>query len=329
MRDTACMQAAHQFTALDVLTRAGAERDAAFAALGDDVEGFDSRLVSDVLRVTGRVGATLETRRALVELCAVVRAIDAAERERIELVELRDGLQLHAARTDDFAQFHAARVLLRTLAEVLDGGRATHREVPVRAQVALLHRELRAWLLEQLTGSSDGAIALVDSARRLDDARDAYRVLDPVAAVRADAIVHELLHGARHQPVTGLLGAAWVRGWSAVPIAGELLADEPLDLDLLARAITRLSRAPSQLLQVDRRRSPRWDLLGPMLQVGDGLRRAWVLPATRAGLDLAAVERPGWAILTTWELDFALVEADGHRALLGPTEFVVAACAIS
>ena len=56
--------------------------------------------------------------------------------------------------------------------------------------------------------------------------------------------------------------------------------------------------------------------------VGDGLRRSWQLPATPEGLALAAIEDRYRSVLTTFDLDFALVEADEHRVLLGPRDFV-------
>lgn len=328
------MDRSQEFDAIEVLTRAGAERDHACALLDADIEGFDAQLVSDVLRVAGRVGATLDTRRALVELCALVRALDAAEGGRIDLVELRAGIALHAARTDGFAQFHDARVLLRTLVEVLEAGRAEEDSRATRSQVSMLHRELRGWLLEQLTGDPAGTITSLDAdgrgrpaaGERIVDPRAPWLVRDSRDAAHADALVHELLHGARNHPVTGILGAAWMRGWSAVPLPGEQLGEEPLDLELLAVALELLEPVPTALVQVDRRRAPRWLLEGQVLRIGDGLRRSWRLPLGIEGLQLAATERRGWTVLTTPDLQFACIEAAGHRALLGPTEFVVAAC---
>ncbi|MCW2928469.1 MAG: hypothetical protein JWM86_2437 [Thermoleophilia bacterium] len=333
--------AADGFDVVEVLTRADAARDAfcaRMAQLGEARERtLDAQLVSDVLRADGRVGDTLETRRALVELCALLRAIDATERGRIELAELRRGLELHAGRTGRFAEFHDARVLLRTLGELLDhpsvadGGDAPG----VRAQLALLHRELRAWAIEQLTGSADGHVGHARSGERaapasaeLLDPRAPWRVRDRAARVANDGLVHELLQGAQGHPVTGLLGAAWIRGWSAVPIAGEQLGEVAGSLDRLAAALEHLDPRPMTLVQVDRLRSPRWTLEGARIRVGDHLRDSWALPATGAGLELAAGERRGWSILTTDQLAFAVVEGAGHHALLGPRGFVEVALGV-
>ena len=73
------------FDVVDVLTRAGAARDALLALLDDETLDLDAHLVSDVLRANGRVGVALETRPALVELCTVLRAIDASTSGRIWL----------------------------------------------------------------------------------------------------------------------------------------------------------------------------------------------------------------------------------------------------
>lgn len=309
------------FPVLDVLTRAGADREQFCAAIDDDGPQVDARLVSDLLRARGRVGETLETRRALVDLCAVVRSLDAAQSGRITLDELRRGLDLHAGRTARFSDFHDARVLLRTLGEVLGDGRATEHPGAVGAQVSMLHGELRAWLLDELTGGVAASEATTPDAEH-----DEVEQVPGDERVRADALVEELLHGARHHPVTGLLGAAWVRGWSAVPIAGEMLGDDPAELDRLALAIERHEPAIARLVQVQRSRPPRWSIRSDVVQVGDPQRSSWSFPATRQGLTQAARERAGWAVLTTWDLDFAYVEGGGHHALLGPTGFVTVAC---
>ena len=115
------MQAGSTHDAFDVLVRSGGARDAFLAALpgADDPANVDAALVSDVLRVAGRVAQTVGTRRALVGLCGILRALDAALDGRIELAELRGGIESHSAGTDGFAAFDDARVLLRTIAEIL------------------------------------------------------------------------------------------------------------------------------------------------------------------------------------------------------------------
>jgi hypothetical protein len=315
---------------LDVLTRVGAARDVASAHLGEQLDEVDALLVSDVLRTAGRVGETIELRRALVSLCALVRAIDAALQDRITLEELRAGLALHAARTDRFARFADARVLLRTLEELLGRDTPTSGLVALRGQVGILHRDLHTFLVEQLTGSIDGALPSATVPTRPPDPRAGHEVVDPLGARAAHDLVDELLHGARDHPVTGLLGAAWIRGWSAVPILGEQVGEDPAELDRLAAAFTLLEPVPTTLVQVDVRRQPRWRLDGRALVLGEGLRRSWRLPATRSGLALASIERRGWSVVASDpdDLSFAIVEGAGHHALLGPPPFVAAACGV-
>ncbi|MCW2922736.1 MAG: hypothetical protein JWM98_140 [Thermoleophilia bacterium] len=312
------------WSAVEVLTRAGSARDGFRAAIGTDVE-VDARLVSDLLRVSGRVGATLETRRALVELCGLVRAMDAAEAGRIDPGELRRGLEVHSGRTDGFAQFHDARVLLRTLAEVLGAGRAEADDPrPVLAQLAWLHRDLRCWLLEQLTGDAGGQVTAPAPApaAAVADPREPWRIAAPEERRRADARVEDLLHGAAHHPITGLLGAAWVRGWYAAPVPGDRLGDDRAELARMATAAVAFGW--DHVLQVARARPPRWTLDGDRLRVGDDLRPSWRLPATADGLALAARERPGPTIVTSFDDAFAYVEADGHHLVLGPADVVEA-----
>lgn len=316
-----------RFDAVEVLTRSGAARDALFERLQVDGGELDALLVSDMLRIAGRVGATLATRRAVVELCALLRAIDAAEDGRIELDELRAGLAVHKARTDGFAGFHGAGVLLRTLAEVLDHGAHGSPAGAVRSQLAWLHRDLRQWLLEQLTGQgSDTPAAHVPPPAPLPDARDPYRVREHDRRRRFHGLVDELMEGPEGHPVTGLPGSAWIRGWSAVPVAGEMLGDDPDELSRLGAALE-LVAAPGELLvQVDRRPAAPWQLEGDSIVLRTPLRASWELPASPRGIALAATVRPGWCVLTTPSVAFAYVEGGGHHAVLGPPEFVEATC---
>ncbi len=320
------MHDAPLFDAVDVLTRSGDARDAFLALLDDAIVDLDAHLVSDVLRSTGRVGAALDTRPVLVELCAVLRAIDAAKSDRIGLDELRTGISVHAARTDRFAAFHDARVLLRTLDEVLDPVRIDRDPRATRSQVELLHRELQSWMVDQLVGDPGSTDDALPAGEDVDDPRAPFEVTDDAMRRRAHELIEELFHGARHHPVTGLLGAAWVRGWSAVPIAGERVGEDPAELDRLVAAVASLVPGATHVLQVDRRPQPRWLVHGRRVEVGDGLRRAWLLPATTDGMRLAAIDDRARTVLTTPDLDFALVEAVEHHALLGPTEFVEQAC---
>lgn len=307
---------------VDVLTRAGDARDALLALLDDEPVDLDAHLVSDVLRATGRVGAALETRPALVGLCTVLRAIDAATSGRIGLDELRAGIEVHAARTDRFAAFHDARVLLRTLDEVLEPARIEHDARATRSQVELLHRQLHEWMVDQLVGSGEATAAVPAAAVELSDPRDEFEVTDLALRRTAHEIVDELLLGARDHPVPGLPGAAWRRDWSAVPIAGERFGEDPDEVTRFADAF--MSQLPhvTHVLQVDRRMPPRWTIRGREVIVGSGLRRAWLLPASIHGFTIAALEDRARSVLTTPELDVALVEGVDHHALLGPSAFV-------
>lgn len=314
---------------LDVLTRAGSAREQVSSALGEQLDEVDAQLVSDVLRAAGRVGETLELRRALVQLCALVRAIDAAEQQRITLAELATGLALHAAHTDRFAAFDDARVLLRTLDELLAHPTPASGQQALRAQVVILHRQLREFLLEQLTGSVDGTMCTQPASEHAPrDTRAAFAVTDPAVARANHELVDELLHGADNHPVTGILGAAWRRGWSAVPIAGDLPGElDEHELPRLAAALELLDPVPLELVQVDLRRQPRWRLDGSTMVLGDGLRRSWHVPATLDGLQHSmADDRAGWCVLSTTDLAFAIIEGADHHALIGPTNFVTAAC---
>lgn len=321
MRDTVGVPDVPELDAIDVLTRSGPAREALCAAVSTDDAAIDARLVSDLLRERGRVGDTLRTRRALVELCTLLRAIDAALAARITLAELRDGLALHAARTDRFRDFHDARVLLRTVEEVLehhaDAARAAH------AQLRMLHEELREWLVAQLVGAAGvQPPSPAPPAIEVDDPRTPWRVADPALRVAHDGLVAELLHGAAGYPVTGLLGAAWRHDWSAAPVAEEMLGDDPAEVARLADALELLDPRPGRLVQVTRGHGPPWQLHGSSIELLDGLRDSWALPATRRGVELAATPRSGWTIITTSELQFAYVEGAGHHAVLGPGAFV-------
>lgn len=314
------------YDVVEVLTRASSAREALADAVGERVDALDALLVSDVLAAAGRVGETLTVRRELVALCALLRAIDAAERQLIDLDELRDGLAAHAARTDRFERFAEARVLLRTLTELLAHPTAASAEDAVRTQVALLHADLREYLTRQLVGATDGATAQ-PRTREFRGSEHPGTITDPELARAAHDIVDELRHGADHHPVTGLLGAAWMRGWSAVPVPGEQLGEgDPGEAARLTAAIVDLDFQPRELLLVDLRLPRPWRVHGRTLELRDGLRCALRLPATAKGIAAAIAERTRWCTLTTRDLDFAIVEGAGHHAILGPKAFVTAAC---
>jgi len=314
------------FDTLDVLLRSGDARTTFLASVGAAGEGadVDPRLVSDVLRVTGRVGATVRTRGALVGLCAILRALDAALDGRIDVRELRDGMALHSARTDDFAAFEAARVLLRTISEVLrDEGRVATSPRAVRAQLALLDADLRSWMVAELLGTEPHERADVGGIR----AAPRWQVEDREARAANDAIVEELFHGSSYGPVSGLLGAAWVRDWRAVPLVGERLDEVPGAAGRILAAASSLEGACDALLRIDRSRSPRWFVEGTTIRTGDGLRPSWAFPASPEAFEaVLGGDRRGWSVLTTRDLHFAIVEAAGHHAVLGPAAFVEVAC---
>ncbi len=313
---------------LDVLTRAGSDRAHLGEHVGEQLDQLDALLVSDVLRAAGRVGDTLAIRRQLVQMCSILRALDAAERELIDAGELRTGLGAAAAASDRFAAFDSARIELRTLLELLERVPEPRLVGPLRAQVQLLHANLRGFVFEQLTGSSEGDLPRAVGALR-SHALAPFSVGDESRAQAHHDLVEELLHGAAHHPVTGLLGAAWVRDWAAVPIVGEQLGeDDPGEIDRLASAITALTTRPSSLVLASVRRAPRWTIDGRALVPGNGLRSSWLLHADRRSLELVAETRSGWCVLTTPDLDFAVVEGAGHHALLGPRVFVDRACGV-
>lgn len=306
---------------VEVLTRARESRDELLALVDYPELDLDSHLVSDVLRASGRVGAALRTRPALVELCAVLRAMDAAIAGRIDLNELRAGIEAHAARTNRFEAFHDARVLLRTLDDVLEPARIAYDARATTSQVELIHGQLQEWMVDQLVGTSGVQAEPLATPR---DARSAFEVLEPELRGAAHELVEELLYGARDHPVTGLLGAAWRRDWSAVPIASERFGENPAQVDRLAETLAAQLPNVTHVLQVERHRPPRWAVRGRELLVNDGLRRAWRLPASRDGIALAAIEERTRAVITTPELEFAIVEGVDHHALLGPMPFVEA-----
>lgn len=315
------MQAATTLDALDVLLRGGAERDAFLAALPDDeAPGVDAALVSDVLRVAGRVAQTVGTRRALVGLCAILRALDAALEGRIDLAELRSGIASHAAASDGFAAFDEARVLLRTIAEILrEDGRIEASSKATLAQLRLLDSDLRQWTRAELLGDASAPGAGGETPVEADP----LRVHDASARARHDALVEELLHGSSYGPVTGLLGAAWVRDWSAVPVPGERVDEEVDALERLLDAARGLGGDATPLLRIDRQRGPRWQVVGQRLTVLDGLRPSWAFAANRAqAASVLGGDRRGWCVVTNAALDFAVVEGPGHHALLGPRPFV-------
>ena len=52
------------------------------------------------------------------------------------------------------------------------------------------------------------------------------------------------------------------------------------------------------------------------------------MPVTAGSLRAVAATRTRWCVLTTPDLDFAIVEGAGHHALLGPAPLVTTACAV-
>ena len=309
------------FPVLDVLTRSGAARDGFVAAIDDTVD-TDAGLVSDVLRVAGRVGETLATRRALVELCAVVRALDSCLAGDIELAELARGVAVHAARTDGFAHFDEARVLLRTLDELLARAAAPDaNERALRSQVAWLDGELRSWLLEQMTGSPTGTLPTPTASA----APMPPTLVSDLARVRAsNELTDDLLANARFHDVRGLAAAAWVRGWSAVPRAGERLGDDPDEAARLLAAL--LDIGTHELLHVDLAPRARWHLHGDQLHVADGLRTVAAHTVADDTLAALTVDRPAHGLFTDDAGSFALLEADDHHVVAGPRPFVEAVC---
>ncbi|MBC7460274.1 MAG: hypothetical protein H7287_02830 [Thermoleophilia bacterium] len=330
------MQTTRTFSVLDVLTRSGAERDHFITALDATVD-TDVALVSDVLRVTGRVGAARANRTTLVELCALLRALDAWETGTITLAELGRGLDAHAARTDDFERFGSARVDLRTLEELLMRAREHEHalddtvnplaravaERPVRSQVAFLHASLRAWLIEELTGSVDGALPAAPAAAAL-GAADPDVVEDTERLRSYNALAEELLTGTAYFDFLGLLAAAWRRGWSAVPRHHERLGDDGPELRRFITALRDLGE--EEFVEVDLAPRARWQLAGGRIVVADGLRRVALRPLDATGIAAAIAERPAHALFTSPDGSFAYLEGDEHHVVAGPHAFVEAVC---
>lgn len=331
---------ARSFDAIAVLTRSGRERDAFCAAVTVDGGRIDAQLVADVLRVSGRVSSTLGTRRALVELCALVRALQSFVDGSITASELASGMAVHAGRTERFAAFDEARVLLRTVEEVLDGGRRSGRAVV--EQIRLLHASLHEWLVDELVGAGGegsqagpavGGMASPASGRTNGSEASSTAlvsvVADPVARRRAHDLAQDLLHGADGYPLPGLAGAAWRRGWTAVPIAGDALDEQDArGPERFVAALASLPEPPDRILRITRRRSPAWRLdADRRLHPGDGLRDAAAAPCTPAGLTaLLDDAHRGWCIFTTDDLALACVEGAGHHVVLGPSAAIDIAC---
>lgn len=306
------------FHVLDVLTRSGDERDAFHALLAGEPE-VDAALVSDVLRASGRVSATRETRSTLVALAGILRSLDAFARGAIEATELHAGLDLHASRTDRFASFGSARVVLRTMLELLEhavAGRGSGRVA--REQVALLDAELRSWFEAELLGRV--AAPPTGAATTAIDPRGAHRLADVAEAARLDEAVRELLDPPQMQFFTGLAGACWTRGWVAVPIAGEQLGEDPAELAALVGALRAVGIR--RVVQLDLSVAPRWRIEGSSVVVLAGVRSSYTFHVDDAGMAAAAAPRRALAVLTTSELEFAYVERDEHHVVAGPLEFI-------
>lgn len=325
------MQTAHdaspRFDVIDVLTRADGDRTGAAAAVGEAIDSLDALLVSDVLRHCARVGSAQADLPTLVASCALTRSVDAFLQQLIDVHDLRNGLMMHARRTDEFMDFGAARVTLRTMCEVLQHADAS--PAACRHQLALLDAHLREWLITELTGSATAAMPSADPPTSAASALDSWRVTDAETARTLHDLVDEVLHGAQGYPATGLLGTAWRRGWSAVPLVGDMFGDEDAgEAARLANAIGVLDDAPTSAALINMHSEPSWHLDRRAMIIGDGLRASWLLPPAGDALQLAAAssQRRGWAMLSTPELHFALVERSGYHALLGPRRFVEAAC---
>lgn len=324
MRQTATMARTHTdagqltFDVLDVLTRSGAARDAFHAQLAGEPD-VDAALVSDVLRTTGRVAATRETRSTLVALAVILRSLDAFAREQVDVTELHAGLELHASRTDRFASFGSARVVLRTMLELLEHAvRGRGSGAVATSQVALLDEELRAWFRDELVGS--GPDPTRAPAGATPDPRAARRVTDAAEAARIDSAVRELLDPPEVQFFRGLPGSCWKRGWVAVPIAGEQLGDDPGELVPLHAALHAIGVA--RIVQIDLPPAPRWHVDGLTVEVLSGVRPAYAFAADAAGIAAAAVPRRALAVLTSPDVDFAFVERDEHHVVAGPLPFI-------
>ncbi|MCW2956550.1 MAG: hypothetical protein JWO69_1419 [Thermoleophilia bacterium] len=304
------------FDVLEVLTRTRGAREAFLEQVAPDGD-LDAALVSDVLRSNGRVSETRQYHRELAELCAVLRAIDANRVGLIDLADLQRGIAAHGARTDEFERFHEARVLLRTLGEVL----TMRDEAPARAveaQVSYIHEELEEWLAAELLGvvGRDGDVVVEPPTLP----HHVLRVTDPGERAAIDAAATELLDGAAHHPVTGLAGAAWVRGWAAVPVANDLVSDDEREPLRLAAALRDLGVDRAVLLL--RTAPERWDVRGATVAPGDGFRPSYAAATDDLGIRALTGVPRGAAIITDLAMSFAVLEAVDHHVIAGPRAFV-------
>lgn len=309
--------------------RSGAARDAFCSSTDVDPTAIDPQLVSDVLRVSGTVASAAPVRATLVELCALVRAIDAYESGRIGVEELRAGLALHSGRTDGFAQFGDVRVVLRTLTEVLEHGRVGATPAAVDAQVAYVHADLRAWLVERLTGGREAAAqtGAADCSSRRPDAMEPHRVASRDEVARLDALVEELLHPTRSAPFGGTAGAVWLRGWTAAPVIGEFVGEDPAELDRLADVLA--AAGIDAVQQVRLARGAAWNVTAERRVVAlDRARASWTVPAARRALGLLGRERGYRTLITCGDERFVLLEREDHHVVLGERSFVAGVCGV-
>ncbi|MCW2949370.1 MAG: hypothetical protein JWN41_383 [Thermoleophilia bacterium] len=335
------MNAPPTFAVLDVLTRSGSARDSFITALDATID-TDAALVSDVLRATGRVGAALGTRSVLVQMCAVLRVLDAWQSGGIDVDELARGFAVHAARSDRFEQFGDARASLRTLDEMLTLARASARattgmppssseradsrritsahaahERALHAQIAFLHADVRGWVLAELTGHSDGAFTTAETVA-------VEAVSDVSTRAVGTRIADELLTGSAFHNFHGLVAAAWRRGWAAVPVEGERLGDDHDECVRLLRALRTLG--VGELLQIDLAPRVRWHVRGALVTLADGLRSVVVHSLDECGMSNACAERRSHALFTDLDGSSAYLESDDHHVIAGPRALVEAVC---
>jgi hypothetical protein len=312
--DNACMPSPRHFDALLILSEAGAERDAVAEALGHEPD--DSELIRAVLRSAGGPGRDRGSVDALARLAAVIRAAQAAVDGRIDLDELRNGLHAHARATGDFHRLGPARSLVRTAKELLADESLEPRRV--LRQVELLQQQLCTSLAEQLLGS-DGSDGGEPTPIATDPATE-FRVTDQARVRELDALVDEWL-----DPDLGdARRATWIRGWSAVPIAGGLLGDDEQELARLTAPLD--DAGATELIRVKLTRPSRFIARGRDIVIGDGLRIASEYPVSHDGVRQATHGDRGRCLFTDAHVSFVILEDDEFHVVAGAPAVVEAIC---
>ena len=328
MRDNGGMDAPRcSFDALDVLARAGDARDAFCSHVGG--HGDDIGLIRALLG-SGSGSSDRAAVDALVELAAVVRALEAFATGRVDLDELRSGMRLRSRVTRSFERLGPARAMLRTVDDLLVDKELDQRRVA--AQLRVLHGHLHDSLRAQLTGCDhepgvDVSSDATDKAVPADGSNESPLDVDDALAERFDALARECAEGPPNYRGGGLRAFAWVRGWIAVPVASEQLGDDPAELERVARVLE--SVGATHVVRVERTPRSRYEVAGTSVTVGSNMRRSREFEPTIDDLRRASGGTRRHCVFTTRNEDLVYVEDDDHHVIAGPRELVEAICGCS